>query len=428
MPIRFCLILGAFLVSVLMWVDRACISAAKSSIAADLQFSDQQMAWVMGAFSLGYALFQVPSGRLADRFGARIVMTAVCLAWSLLTAMTGFVREFYSMLLLRFAFGAGEAGGYPTLAKAYYAWLPMGERGIANSISFSGGRLGAAFAMPAVVYLIQVSGTWQRAFLLFGLIGILFSIAWYWLFRDTPESHFAVSSAEREHIVAHRQRSEAKVDSASGVSVPDLFRSKNLWLLVLQYIAHNFTFFFTVTWFFPYMKSQFQLSDMEAAYYASAPLLMGVLGNWLAGSTMDWLYRNGYWVWSRRWPALVGFALSAIGMTLCVQMNTPLSVVCAMCIAIFGSDMILSPSWSTCLDIGGKNAGTLSGAMNMMGNLGAFCTSLAFPYLRDWYGSHELFFYMAAAFNLLALGAWFKIRPNISLDQEIANTKGQPSK
>jgi MFS transporter, ACS family, glucarate transporter len=174
------------------------------------------------------------------------------------------------------------------------------------------------------------------------------------------------------------------------------------------------------------MKGKFQLGDMEAAYYAAAPLLMGVLGNWLAGSSMDWLYRNGYWVWSRRWPALIGFALSAVGMTLCVQMNTPLSVVCAMCIAIFGSDMILSPSWSTCLDIGGKNAGTLSGSMNMMGNLGAFCTSLAFPYLYGWYGSHEPFFYLAAAFNLCAIGAWLKIRPDVSLDQEIANSHREP--
>jgi MFS transporter, ACS family, glucarate transporter len=176
MPIRYCLIFGAFVVSVLMWVDRACISAAKSSIAADLSFSDRQMAWVMGAFSLGYALFQVPGGQLADRFGARVVMSLVCLAWSLLTAMTGLVREFYTMLLLRFFFGAGEAGGYPTLAKAYYSWLPMGERGIANSISFSGGRLGAAFAMPAVVYLIQVSGSWQRAFLWGGWNPLFYSL------------------------------------------------------------------------------------------------------------------------------------------------------------------------------------------------------------------------------------------------------------
>jgi hypothetical protein len=130
MPIRFILILGAFVISVLMWVDRACISAAIDDMAADLGFSDAQMGWVMAAFSLGYALFQVPSGKLADRFGPRIVMTIVCLAWSLFTALTGVVRGLLPMIGLRFLFGIGESGGYPTLARAFCSWLPMNERGI----------------------------------------------------------------------------------------------------------------------------------------------------------------------------------------------------------------------------------------------------------------------------------------------------------
>ena len=195
MPIRLFLILGAFLVSVLMWVDRACISAAKDDMASDLGFSDQQMGWVMAAFSLGYALFQVPSGKLADRFGPRVVMTVVCLCWSLFTALTGVVRGIYAMIGLRFLFGLGEAGGYPTLARAFTNWLPMNERGITNSISFSGGRLGAALAMPGVVWLIGALGGWQQTFWFFGAIGIGFAVVWFALFRDRPEDHFAVSPA-----------------------------------------------------------------------------------------------------------------------------------------------------------------------------------------------------------------------------------------
>ncbi|MDV6032887.1 MAG: MFS transporter [Phycisphaera sp. RhM] len=423
MPIRLFLILGAFLVSVLMWVDRACISAAKDDMASDLGFSDQQMGWVMAAFSLGYALFQVPSGKLADRFGPRVVMTVVCLCWSLFTALTGVVRGIYAMIGLRFLFGLGEAGGYPTLARAFTNWLPMNERGITNSISFSGGRLGAALAMPGVVWLIGALGGWQQTFWFFGAVGIGFAVVWFALFRDRPEDHFAVSPAERDHIIEARRPRKSGSEAVNAVAdVPitfgNMLQSPNMLMLMVQYVAHNFTFFFTVTWFFPYLKESYQLTSEQAGWYAMSPLLCGVLGNWLAGFTVDRLYSQGRWQLSRRLPAAVGFLLAAIGMSLCVNMTTPFWAVVCMCIAIFGSDMILSPSWSTCMDIGGASAGAVSGAMNMVGNLGAFFTALSFPYLKDALGSHQPFFYVAAGLNVLAIFLWFRIRPDRSIAEE----------
>ncbi len=437
MPVRFFLIFGAFLVSVLMWVDRACISAAKGEMQGDLGFSDTQMGWVMSIFALGYALFQVPGGKMADRFGPRKVMAVVVLVWSMFTALTGVLRGFAPMLVLRFLFGMGEAGGYPTLARAFTQWLPMNERGITNSISFSGGRLGAALAMPGVVWLMGALGGWQQTFWFFGFIGIGFAILWFVLFRDTPEEHFAVSESEASHIVRTRDpkrpgdlddldREVAETTSATppatAASIPFLrmLRSKNMLMLMVQYVAHNFTFFFTVSWFFPYLKETYSLSREQTGYYAAAPLLFGVLGNWIAGFTVDRLYSQGKWQLSRRLPAAIGFFFAAIGMSLCVNMDSPQTAVACMCLAIFGSDMILSPSWSTCMDIGGKNAGAVSGAMNMIGNLGSFTTALSFPYLVAWFGSHEPFFYLAAGLNILAIFMWFRIRPDLAMQDELS--------
>ena len=423
MPIRYLLILVAFLLSLLMWVDRACISAAKGDIAADLGFSDMQMGWILASFSLGYALFQVPGGLFADRFGPRRAMTVVCILWSLFTALTGVVRNAIPMVGVRFLFGMGEAGGYPTLARAFYSWLPMNERGIAQSVSFSGGRLGAALAYPGVVWLIGAFGGWRETFWFFGGVGVVFAIAWYLFFRDTPETHPSVSDAERDHILQSRRPPAAdsatpeKGDSIDepSLTLRQLVGTPSMLMLMVQYIAHNFTFFFTVSWFFPYLKENFSLSDQQTALYAAAPLLCGVAGNWLAGITVDILYSRGHWKLSRRLPAAVGFALGAVGMSLCVSMETPGAAVIAMCAAIFGSDMILSPSWSTCLDIGGKNAGVVSGTMNMAGNLGAFVTSLAFPYLNEWTGTHIPFFYLAAGLNVVAIFMWMRIRPDVPL-------------
>ncbi|MEM9367765.1 MAG: MFS transporter [Planctomycetota bacterium] len=425
MPTRFLLIFGAFVISVLMWVDRACISAAKGDMQSDLGFSDTEMGWVMSIFALGYALFQVPAGKMADRFGPRRVLAGVIIVWSIFTGLTGVVRGFAAMMGLRFFFGMGEAGGYPTLARAFTSWLPMNERGITNSISFSGGRLGAALAMPGVVWLIGVLGGWQQTFWFFGAFGVGFAVLWFLLFRDLPEQHFAVSEAEAAHIVASRtaaksDASETPDEPARSIAFVDMLRSPNLRMLMVQYVAHNFTFFFTVSWFFPYLKETYSLTSEQTGWYAAAPLLCGVVGNWLAGFTVDRLFSRGQWQRSRRLPAMIGFVCSAVGMSLCVNMTSPLASVACMCLAIFGADMILSPSWSTCMDIGGANAGAVSGSMNMVGNLGSFSAALSFPYLLEWSGTHQPFFYLAAGLNVLAIFLWMRIRPDRSIQEELA--------
>ena len=141
-PKRFLLILGTFLLSVLLYVDRVCISAAEGPITSDLGLSETEFGWVMSAFALGYALCQTPGGWLADRFGPRRILTAVVTFWSIFTGLTAAAFNFVSMLVARFLFGAGEAGAFPGISRAVFSWVPMAERGIVQGINFSGSRLG----------------------------------------------------------------------------------------------------------------------------------------------------------------------------------------------------------------------------------------------------------------------------------------------
>ena len=149
-PARYWLVVGIFLLSMLLYVDRVCISSAKDAIATDLGLSEKQMGWILSIFALGYALFQVPSGLLADRFGPRIILSAVVTFWSLFTALTAAAFNFISALIFRFLFGAGEAGAFPACARAIFSWIPMSERGLVQGVMFSGSRFGAAFALPVV--------------------------------------------------------------------------------------------------------------------------------------------------------------------------------------------------------------------------------------------------------------------------------------
>ena len=406
-PIRFVLVFFTFVHTLNLYIDRACISAAKDSIVTDLNLSLTQWGWIMAAFTLGYALFQTPTGYFADSRGPRFVLTFIVIFWSCLTTLTGFMKSFMSMLTVRFFFGAGEAGAFPALSKVVFNWYPLKERGIIQGINFSGARLGAALALPFVAYLIGLIG-WRYSFVFFGVTGIMFAIIWYIVFRDKPEEYKLIGEEEKEYILKNRQEQS---DEKTSLPFLTILKSKNMCLAMGQYISSNFTFYFTLSWMYPYLKDRFELGGVEAGFYSSVPLIAGAMGNWFSGFLVDWLYKKTNLSFSRRFPAIIGFALAAFGMIAMLFANTPQISIIFLSIAIFGADMTLSPSWSFCIDIAKENAGAVSGTMNMAGNLGAFVTIIAFPYLLGWTGSHEFFFYVCSALSILAIVMWAFMNP-----------------
>lgn len=425
LPLRSLLVCATFLLSVLLYVDRVCISAAKGSVAADLSLTDTQMGWVFAAFSLGYALFQTPSGWLADRLGPRRVLTSIVVVWSIFTGLSAAAWSFASMVAVRFLFGAGEAGAFPGMARAMYSWIPMKERGFVQGVNFSGSRIGAAVTLPLIAWLIGEMG-WRPTFVILMIVGFAWSLAWFLFFRDDPVDAKWLGQAERDFILAHRQ--ERSIQPASGqqsatsttVRKPlsqAMGSSRTVWALCGQYFASNFIFFFGLTWFFPELKSRYGLTGLEASLFAAVPMLFGALGNWTAGWWVDRLYAANRWRLSRRLPAMTGFGLAAIGIVGSAYAATPWSSSFWFSLCIFGADMTLSPSWSTCVDIGKSHAGVVSGTMNMAGNIGAFVTSLAFPYLLSWSGSPLPFFYLAATMNVAAIVLWMLIEPTIALEE-----------
>lgn len=414
---RHQLVFGTFLLAMLLYVDRVCISAAKDAITSDLQLSDTQFGWVLSAFALGYALLQTPAGALADRFGPRTVLSGVVAFWSLFTGLTAAAVGFVSLLVSRFLFGAGEAGAFPGCARAFHSWLPVGERGLAQGVNFSGSRLGAAFALPVVAALVQEIG-WRPSFLVLAAIGFAWAIAWWLWFRDDPETHPGVSEDERRLILEGRRLPGHASSSGTGaLGMRRMLASRNVWLAMGQYFCSNFTFFFCLTWLFPHLRATYHLEPVHAGLFAAAPLLAGAVGNWSGGLLVDHLYRRGSWGPSRRWPAMAGFALAAAGLLGSAQASSAPAAVGFLSLAVFGADMTLPPSWSLCIDIGRDHAGKVSGTMNMAGNLGAFVTGLAFPYLRLWTGSTAPFFVAGAVLNVLAVLAWVAVRPERALGE-----------
>lgn len=408
-PRRYFMVAGTFLLALLLYVDRICISVAKEPISEAMGLSDKQMGWVLAAFSLGYAFFQTPSGILADRFGPRKILAAIVSIWSLFTALTGLAFNFISLLTVRFLFGAGEAGAFPGMSRAIYSWIPLKERGIVTGINFSGSRLGAAFALPAVAWMIDSFG-WRTTFFALGAIGVLWAVAWFLFFRDNPEDHKGISATEKEFILSTRQDRETSI-SKEKIHFGRLLKSKNMWLAMGQYFCSNFTFFFALTWLFPHIKSEYGLTTVEAGFYTALPLVFGAFGNWFSGWLIDSIFKNGQWNRSRIFPASLGFLFAAIGLFGSIYMDNAIGAILFLSLAIFGADMTLPPSWAFCVDIGKKHAGAVSGTMNMAGNIGAFITALLFPYLLAWTGSTTLFFIIGGILNLLAIALWYQMKP-----------------
>ncbi len=429
---RWLIVAITFLLSVLLYVDRVCISAAKDSVARDLQFSDTQIGWVFSAFALGYALFQTPGGWLADRLGPRRVLATIVTAWSIFTGLTAAAQGFVSMLAARFLFGAGEAGAFPGISRAIFSWIPMRERGRVQAINFSGSRIGAAVTLPLISWMIAEWG-WRITFVVLMFVGFGWAVGWVFFFRDEPSEVDWLSDAERDFILSTRQQAQPRSESANQdvlagntaeSTAGPWYASRTMLAISGQYFASNFVFFFALTWFFPQLKSRYDLGGVEASLFAAAPLVCGAIGCWVSGFWVDRLFAKGDWARSRRLPAMVGFSCAAVGILGSAYAQTPLSSSLWFSICIFGADMTLPPSWSTCVDIGKTHSGLVSGTMNMSGNLGSFLTSLAFPYLLAWTGSELPYFFLAAGLNVVAIGLWLMADPTRPLNFPEAEGQG----
>ena len=423
---RFVLISILFFHSVNTYMDRACIASAADHIIKDLSLSKEMFGLILGIFAVGYALFQVPSGWIADRFGARKALTVVVTVWSMFTALTGAARNAIQMLLCRFLFGMGEAGAFPGATQAFFRWLPVKERGIAHGINFSGSRLGAAFSLFLMPWLISLIG-WRMTFVVNGLIGIIWAVVWLIWFRDNPKDNKKINQAELDYIEKGRT---SEFTEAIKAGFAEIFTSLNMSLAMVQYFASNVTFFITLSWLPKYIKDQWP-DDPNAIYYSAIPLIFAAFANWIAGSMVTGLYKKGYHVGSRRATAIVGFSLGVIGLVLAMQakslgfLTTDQSqlywFVFSFGLATFGVDMTLSPSWAFCNDIGGPNSGAVSGSMNMVGNIGAALSAIMFPLLwNETTGNANSFFMLAACLNVAAIVCWLAMNPGRTSDRKLS--------
>lgn len=412
---RYWVIVLAVALAVLSYVSRVCLAQAAPDIAHDLHFSDEQMGQIFGAFGLSYALFEIPSGWLGDWIGAKKVLLRIVLWWSAFTAAAGGVWNFTSLWVVRFLFGAGEAGGFPNLTKIFTIWLPQRERLRAQAIMWTSARWSGAFT-PKLVFLVLLLMNWRWAMVFFGAIGVIWAVIFFVWFKDDPHEHPGVNAAERELIGG------AGRHAAGHGNVPwaKLVSSRSVLLLWLQYFLLSFPWYFYITWMPSYLKNYWKLPNGEATTLAILPLFLGGLGCAFCGLVSRPLaLRAGGPRQSRRILAMIAFVGAGALLLVAIQMKEAIWAMAAMGMASFFNDLAMPPSWAACMDIGGKYAGTLSGSMNMMGNLAGYVAPVVGGYIVHGDPSrYNIFLYVMAAAYFLGTFCWPFIDPVTALEPE----------
>src|SRR5271157_3085787 len=345
------------------YLDRVCISTAAPSIQRDLGLSDVQMGYVFSAFTFAYALFEVPSGWLADRFGARRMLTRIVIWWSGMTAATALATGFASLLALRLLFGMGEAGALPSMSRAFARWLPPREHGRSFGLTIMAGALGGALAQPLAVLLIE-RFSWRSTFPIFGVVGLVWAGAWFAWFRDDPHTHPEVNAAELHLIGTDPPTPHPAVPWRA------ILRHRGLLALCLMYSGAIYGWYFYLTWLPTYLLRARGFDLRSVGWRAALPLLaiaFGVLGGgWLS----DLLSRRFGPTAGRRFPGLVGLPAAALCVLGAVATPAPLTAMYLLAAAAGLAALGVAPAWAVCLDLGGPHAGVVSGAMNTFGNLG----------------------------------------------------------
>ena len=371
--------------SMITYLDRVAFGAAGTLIAADFGLpSEGSLKGAYTAFAISYGIFEVPAGWWGDRRGPRRVLLRIVMAWSLFTALTGLVGMqvagvtlggLSTLWLVRFLFGAGEAGAYPNIARAIHNWYPAQERGAAQGLVWMTGRLMGG--LTPLLWMLLVAGTrwtsplvhWRGAFWLFGLFGVAWCFIFAWRFVDRPEDHPDVNEAERAHIAAGRTH----VDHA-GVPWGRLLLNPRLWCLYLMYCCATYGWYFNITYLPGCLESRYSVErdSVIGALYKGGPLWLGAIGCLLGGFLTDRLLRQGVGRrWSRRLPGLVGH-LSCAGCCLAAAYApTAFSFFLMISLAAFFNDLMMGSAWATCQDIGRRHTAVLAGCMNMAGSAGA---------------------------------------------------------
>jgi len=431
--VRWFLVFWLFVLSAVSYLDRVNISIAGGSIIDEYHLTEVQLGKIFSALVAGYALFQTLGGRLADRFGPQRVLTAGVLWWGIFTALTTLVpagvgSPLLLLMAVRFLLGAGEAVIYPAANQFVARWIPVRERGIANGWIFAGVGAGAGLTPPLITYFMIHHG-WRFSFWICAAIGFLAGAVWFITARDQPSEHPRVSPAELEVIQSGLTVSAGVTSRAHDavVLVPwrRVLRSREVWAVTISYFCYGYAAWIFFSWFYRYLAKVRGLDLKATAFYSMLPFLAMLVCCLVGGKANDGLTK---WRGPRLGRCgLAAFAMGAAGIFIAVGSQVQSVRLASLVLAGGAGALYLSQSsfWSVTADIAGASAGSVSGFMNMGGQIGGALTASLTPWIAVRHGWTASFL-VAAGLCLLGAVSWLVVDPVRTLAPIIVSTPPPP--
>jgi len=375
-----------FLISLMYliaYMDRSNISVAAPQITREFGLSDTQMGLVFSAFVWTYAIGQIPGGWFGDRFGPKTVLTVIMVWWALASGSTGFARGFISLLAVRLVLGLGEAGAFPMATRGMQLWFPKSERGRIQGITNCFSRFAVAVT-PFVAVSIMATFGWRAIFYIFGSLGAIWAVVFYWIYRNRPEEHKRVNRAELAYIRGvHADGTIVQLEARKRPKVPwkTILGSANMWYIMIAYGCFFYGTYFFLTWYPTYLEVYRHFSFKSLGLVASVPLFAAMAGDILGGSISDAVYKKtGRLKLSRRVVAAPAMLIAGIFLIPTALSRNPWTALLCLTLSFFFLDMVLGPAWAVSMDVGGEFSGTVSSIMNSAGAVGASASPIIFGF------------------------------------------------
>ena len=428
--VRWFLVFWLFVLSAVSYLDRVNFSIASGPIADAYHLTDVQLGNVFSAMLAGYALFQTVGGRLADKFGARLVLTGGVIWWGIFTALTAVVpSQIEGALILfmavRFLLGAGEAVIYPSANQFIARWIPVSERGIANGWIFAGVGAGAGLTPPLITYLMVHYG-WRSSFWVCALIGFVAGAIWYLTARDTPREHRSISAEELATIESGltlvARNGAGPQQTKQLLSWKRVLRNKEVCALTVSYFCYGYVAWIFFSWFYRYLAKVRGLDLKTSAFYSMLPFLGMLVCCLVGGVANDRLTRRYGPRVGRCAVAVVAIALAGVFLVFGARVES--ARLASVVLAGGAGALYLSQSsfWSVTADIAGASSGSVSGLMNMGNQIGAAITASLTPWIASHFGWNASFF-VAAGLCIVGAASWLVVDPTKSLTATYAETE-----
>jgi ACS family D-galactonate transporter-like MFS transporter len=374
------------------YIDRGNLSIAAPQLREEFGLSSSQLGILLSSFFWTYAVFQIVSGWLVDRFDVKWVIAVGFFVWSTATAVTGLIHGFAALLGVRLILGIGESVAYPSYSKILARHFSEGERGFANSVIIAGYNCGLALSMFMGGMLMAKFG-WRSFFILFGLVSLLWLFPW---FKWMP-----------------REQTSITPDRPDAPNILEILRQRSAWGTCAGLFCTNYIAYFLITWLPFYLVRERQFSMDEMAKVAGGAYLLAAIIASLCGWVSDrWIVAGGTPTRVRK--TLTGMGMISAGIALAASPVASPGLSIAMLITAAVSIGICSSNvWAMTQTLAGPQAaGRWTGLQNFVGNLAGVVSPTVTGLVVDRTGRFSWAFAITVGVALIGAVAWvFAVGP-----------------